>query len=104
MENYFFDTNENETENRVFVLVIYDIIENKRRLKLARYLQGFGFRIQKSAFEALLSKSVYNKMLHGLPDFVTDDDSIRVYKIIGKGQVHSFGKEIEKDINEIIIV
>lgn len=47
MENYFFDIKEDQKDDRVFVLVIYDIMDNKRRTKLSKYLQGFGFRVQK---------------------------------------------------------
>ena len=35
----------------MFVLIIYDIVDNGRRVKLAKYLQGYGFRVQKSAKE-----------------------------------------------------
>ncbi len=51
-----------------------------------------GFRIQKSAFEAILTKKKYKELLERLPTYVSVEDSIKVYKIIGKGQVVSFGK------------
>ena len=51
-ENYFFDIEEKPDNDKVFVLIIYDIVDNKRRLKLAKFLAGYGFRVQKSAFEA----------------------------------------------------
>ena len=90
--------------DRVFVLIIYDIVDNKKRIKLSKYLQGYGFRIQKSAFEALLRVDKYNKMISGLENYVTDDDNIRVYKIIGKGQVINLGKKISKAEEETIII
>ena len=31
-----------------FCLVIYDIVSNKRRLKLAKLLEGYGRRVQRS--------------------------------------------------------
>ena len=52
-ENYFFDIEEKPDNDKVFVLIIYDIVDNKRRLKLAKFLAGYGFRVQKSAFEAV---------------------------------------------------
>lgn len=104
MENYFFDIQEEKKDDRVFVLIIYDIVDNKRRVKLAKYLQGYGFRVQKSAFEATIKDKVYRKMLAGLPEFVTDEDNIRVYKIIGKGQVLNIGKEIELESDDIVII
>ena len=41
MEDYFFETpSEDSKEKKVYVLIIYDIIENKKRTKLAKFLQG----------------------------------------------------------------
>lgn len=104
MENYFFDIQDEKKDDRVFVLIIYDIVDNGRRVKLAKYLQGYGFRVQKSAFEATIKEKVYRKMLDGLPKFVTEEDNIRVYKIIGKGQVLNIGKEIELESDDLIII
>lgn len=78
-------------------------MDNKRRTKLSRYLQGFGFRVQKSAFEAIIKEKVYKKMLAGLPQFVTKEDSVRVYRIIGKGHVKNFGKELEYETEDVVI-
>lgn len=32
---------------KVFCLVIYDIISNKRRLKFSKILEGYGIRVQR---------------------------------------------------------
>ncbi len=104
MEDYFFDIREDSSDDRVFVLIIYDIVDNKRRIRLSKYLQGFGFRIQKSAFEALIQERIYRKMLSGLEQYVTEDDNIRVYRIIGKGQVRNFGKQVSEAAEELIII
>ncbi len=104
MENYFFDTDDEIKDSRVYVLIIYDIIDNKRRLKLAKYLNGYGFRVQKSSFEAKLTKSKYNQMINGIGKYATNEDSIRIYKIIGKGQVTVLGKDYKLDDEEVIII
>lgn len=103
IEDYFFDIEESVENDKVFVLIIYDITENKTRVKLSKLLSGYGFRIQKSAFEAVITKKKYKELLKQLPTFTSSTDSIRVYKIIGKGQVVSFGK-VEESKNEDIIV
>ncbi|TVW81228.1 CRISPR-associated endonuclease Cas2 [Streptococcus pneumoniae] len=41
----------------LFCLIIYDIISNKRRLRLAKLLEGFGMRVQRSCFEVDLEKA-----------------------------------------------
>ena len=104
MENYFFDTDDEIKDSRVYVLIIYDIIDNKRRLKLAKYLNGYGFRVQKSSFEAKLTKSKYNQMINGIGKYATNEDSIRIYKISGKGQVTVLGKDYKIDDEEVIII
>ena len=59
MEDYFFSTvEENTQEKKAYVLIIYDIVDNAKRVRLAKFLQGYGFRVQKSAFEALISFSL----------------------------------------------
>lgn len=72
MENYFFETEETADDDKVFVLIIYDIINDRQRVRFAEY--------------------------------VTKDDSVKVYKIIGKGQVTSFGKKTSIDDEEIILI
>jgi CRISPR-associated protein Cas2 len=105
-ENYFFDIEDNARDDRVFVLIIYDIIENKKRVKLAKMLLGYGFRVQKSAFEAIIPRKKYKELLERLPSYVSVNDSIKVYKIIGKGQVLSFGNPISADVeqDDIIVI
>lgn len=40
----------------MYILVIYDIVDNNRRVKFAKKMNGYGFRVQKSAFEAMISR------------------------------------------------
>ena len=65
-ESYIFNTLVPEMEQKSLVLVIYDIIDNKRRTRLVKILEGFGFRVQKSAFEARLSERQYQKLLSSI--------------------------------------
>lgn len=105
LEDYFFETPmEENRECKVYVLIIYDIIDNRKRVKLSKFLQGYGFRIQKSAFEAMLSPRLYQDLKKKIAAFASEEDSIRVYKIIGKGQVTCFGKKDETDAGDVIII
>ncbi|MDR1776169.1 MAG: CRISPR-associated endonuclease Cas2 [Actinomycetes bacterium] len=74
-----------------YVLVIYDISDNKKRTRLAKYLNGFGFRIQLSAYEAILTREKYRKMEQGIGRIVGPEDSVRIYRIRGQGEVSIFG-------------
>ena len=104
-ENYFFETKIESSPKRLLVLIIYDIIENKKRVKFAKHLEGYGTRVQKSAFEARLTKKKYDKLMKELPAYCGEEDSIRVYRITGQSQIHAFGKkEIPTDEDDIIII
>ena len=103
-ENYFFNIEEEPENDKVFVLIIYDIVENKKRVKLSKLLLGYGFRIQKSALEATITKKKYRELLGRLPAFASEEESILVYKIIGKGQVTTFGKKSENEQEDVIII
>ena len=41
MENYFFDIDHENGQDKSLVLIVYDIIDNKKRTKLAKLLQGY---------------------------------------------------------------
>lgn len=103
MKDNFFEI-EDKFEYNVFVLIIYDITDNRRRRKLDKLLRSYGFRVQKSAFEAIIRKSTYKKLLSVIPDYATEEDSIRVYKIIGKGTVFTFGKKERIPDEDTIII
>ena len=104
MEDYFLGSEETVSTDKVFVLVIYDICDNKKRNSLAKLLLGYGFRIQKSAFEAVISERKYHKLLKELEPYGSEEDSVRVYKIIGHGQVTTFGCSVPDTIVEDVIL
>ena len=39
-EDYYFQIADELESSRQFVLIIYDIVDNKRRTKLAKFLEG----------------------------------------------------------------
>ena len=80
------------TITKTYVLVIYDIIDNKRRTFLAKTLSGFGYRVQESAFEAMLTKPQLAKLLTKIEQFSQDEDNIRIYKIRGDAAVTFYGE------------
>ena len=109
-EDYFFNPFDEELkakDDKVYVLVIYDIVENKKRTKLAKFLLGYGFRIQKSCFEAILPDNKFQKLLKGLGKFISEEDeinSVRVYKFYSKAQIYSFGRNMEIEAEDVIII
>ena len=64
-----------------FCLIIYDIVSNKRRLKLSKLLEGFGVRVQRSCFEIDLERACYQILIRELEYFYDQSelDNIIVY-------------------------
>ena len=104
MEEIEFTTPDEKKSNEVFALIIYDIVDNKRRSQLVKYLQGYGFRVQKSCFEVILNKSVFKKLKMEIAQYATDEDSIRIYQLHGIGQVRCYGNNFLVVPRDIIIV
>lgn len=103
MEKFFYDSDDNKAEIKYLVLVIYDIPDNKRRTKFAKFLETYGFRVQKSAFECLLLKRKYEKLIVEIPRHIRVEDNVRVYKVRGTGEVTAWGSEV-KEHEDIIII
>lgn len=64
----------------MLVLVVYDSPDDRRRTKLATFLEGYGRRVQKSVFECYLTL-VEMAALHQQLErrVVPDEDDVRLY-------------------------
>lgn len=105
MENYYWNEEELRSSKKVYILLIYDITSNRRRISFVKYLLGIGARVQKSAFEAMIPQNIYRRLLKDIPRYIdAEEDSVRVYKIYGSGEVTLYGKNIEIEDEELIIL
>ncbi|MBR2216151.1 MAG: CRISPR-associated endonuclease Cas2 [Selenomonadaceae bacterium] len=104
-EDYFFgDTESRVGSHKLYALVIYDISDNKKRTQFAKYMQAFGTRVQKSCFEVVLGQPAYNKMMKGIGRYCGAEDSIRLYRIPGKSQVHQWGVAGPLEEEDVIVL
>ena len=105
MENYFWNTEEQQSEKKIFLLVIYDIVNSRRRNKFAKLLSGYGMRIQKSSFEALVDKKLLEKLEKEIPKLIdSGEDSVRIYRMTGYGEVLLFGQNQKLKNEEVVIL
>lgn len=105
MENYYWNTAENAGSKKLFVLIIYDIVSNKRRTKFAKTMNGYGFRVQKSAFEALIEENLFTKLQKEIPSLIDpEEDSVRIYRMTGYGEVKLFGVNDKIEAEDLIII
>ena len=64
----------------MFVVVSYDIPEDKRRTKVMKLMKNYGAHVQYSVFECELKEAAYKKMRERLKQLVSPKhDSVRFY-------------------------
>lgn len=103
-ENYMFDTENVTSVSKNMIVVCYDISDNKRRNQMEKLLERYLFRVQRSVFEAMLTKQKTKQLNQELARFAKDDDNIRIYKINGSGDVTVYGNAQVLEDEEIIII
>jgi len=101
---FVFDEFVAEERRKYLVVVIYDIVDDRRRAAFAKYLQGFGVRVQKSAFECILTNAKYEKLIKGIPQLITNEDLVRVYKLTSNADIKVWGAvELVEDTEVLIL-
>ena len=66
----------------MYVLVSYDIVDDRIRVRAMKFLKDFGTRIQKSVFECRLDEERYRRMKKGLEELIDKkEDRVRYYRL-----------------------
>lgn len=68
----------------MFIVVCYDIADERRRNRVGKILEGFGQRVQRSVFECDLSPSHLEKLKKRLARVIASEDSLRYYYLCGQ--------------------
>ena len=89
---------------KFIVLVIYDVVDNKTRNHLVKYLEQYGVRVQKSAFEALLNRKQYDVMMRRASRIINPvEDFLRVYILDDIINIYTWGIGERKEQDCIIL-
>lgn len=87
------------------VLVIYDIVDNKQRVKFVKFIEAYGVRVQKSAFECMLERSLYDKLCKLAPRYIdVTTDSLRIYRLTGSMNVKQWGLTVKMETDDPFVV
>lgn len=81
-----------------FIVISYDIVDNKKRYRVMKLLKSNGFHVQKSVFECILTPKQLGGLKQRLSKIIdSQTDSVRIYElcntcetataIIGRGSV-----------------
>jgi CRISPR-associated protein Cas2 len=101
---FVFDEFIAEERRKYLVVIIYDIVDNRRRAAFAKYLQGFGVRVQKSAFECILPQAKYEKLVKGISGLIAEEDLVRVYKLTSNADIKCWGTVELLEEEEVVII
>jgi CRISPR-associated protein Cas2 len=91
----------------MLVMISYDVVEDKKRLKLMKFLKDYGNRIQKSVFECNLSPKTYDHVKSGVEGMINKrKDRVRYYRIckgcVDKVEISGWG-EVTEDEEFVLI-
>jgi len=65
---------------KIFVVVSYDIPDDKRRTRVCKLLKNYGAHVQYSVFECHLKRRDYHDMRHRLLELILPrQDNVRFY-------------------------
>lgn len=91
----------------MFVVVSYDIVDDKKRLRIAKLLKGYGERVQKSVFECRLDDRRYLKMKQEIEKIIDwEEDGVRYY-VLCAGCVRNIdisGIGVVREDEDVIVV
>ncbi len=66
--------------NKIYVVIAYDIPDDKRRTKVAKILEGYGERMQYSLFECKITKVQYLRLRAQLEEVIEpEEDEVSFY-------------------------
>lgn len=92
---------------KLFVVVIYDISNDRRRTRLHKILKNYGTPVQYSAFECLLEHSELKRMKKEISKALRPkSDHLRYYYICDacKDKIQVIGRTEVTEEKEVIVV
>lgn len=84
----------------MYIVVSYDISDDKRRTKIHNILKSYGEWVQYSIFECKLTPTQYAKLRHRLSKLIkSESDQIRFYFLCAccQGKIERIGGEPPRD-------
>lgn len=73
----------------MMMVFTYDVSDNKRRRRVARRLEDEMSRVQKSVFEARMSRNAADRLAREVAALIGPGDSLRVYAVGDAGYARS---------------
>lgn len=93
--------------NRWYVVVSYDVVDDKRRRKVARAMMAYGERVQKSVFDCLVDERRLLEMRARVKELIDESvDSVRYYRLCSRCEhtIEVQGSGTVQEDEDIILV
>lgn len=91
----------------MFYLICYDIVDDRRRSKVAHLLEGYGLRVQKSVFEAVLTPDQHQMLQKKLSRYLKpEEDQVRFYPMSPRyrQKVMIFGVQPVREVDDTAFI
>ena len=89
-------------------VISYDISSDKRRRKVAKILEGYGYRVQYSVFECDLTVKKLAEVKRRLKPLVNakEWESVRFYPLVADSveRAEVLGKDLRQELGSMVIV
>ena len=87
-------------------VIAYDVVKDSSRTKLANILLDYGIRVQKSVFEADLTREDVKEILQKVSKYIEAEDSLCLYPLCKScsSAVQAVGTRMELSVSSLRIV
>jgi len=91
----------------MFLVVSYDIVSDRRRVRVMKALKGYGERVQKSVYECLIGEPQFLELKERIGKIINpEEDSVRYYNLCARcqGVIEFVGSPPKLDEEDYMIV
>ena len=93
----------------MFYLICYDVVNDRRRNRVSRLLEGYGLRVQKSVFECVLTPDQYELLQRRFQTkryLDPDEDQIRFYPIAHRHRqiILTLGTQPQRQVDDSVFI
>jgi CRISPR-associated protein Cas2 len=93
--------------NEIFYLVCYDVVDDRRRNRVANLLKRFGLRVQKSVFECVLNPDQRELVKQRIEKVIKfEEDQVRFYPMSPRHRqkVLVFGMQPDREVDDDVFI
>lgn len=93
----------------MFVVVSYDIVDDKKRGKMSNLLKDYGTRVQYSVFECDIEGKYLEQLVREALKFINpDEDSLKIYQLcqgcLSRIESHGRKRGVEGEERDVMVV